>query len=293
MDATLPELQPGEPPHGMERSFRALFEASLDAVLLTAPDGRIFAANPAACRMFARSEAEIVRLGRNGIVDVADPRLAIALAEREHTGRFCGELTFIRGNGDRFPGEISTALFRDPNGELRTSMVIRDITERKRAESALRESEAILDRAQALAHVGHWSRDLTANTVQWSDETYRIFGRPPQTGPMDARTFFDAVHPDDRERVARSIADALAGIRAYDVEYRLLRPGGTIRHVHALGEVVSDRSGRPLQLFGCVADITARKQVEAALRASEAELATAQRIAHVGSPATPCPGEAP
>jgi len=121
-----------------EERNRSLVGSSMDAVLLTVPDGRILAANQAACRMFGYSEAELIAMGRRGVVDGSDPRLAAALEERARTGRFRGELTFFRKGGTKFPGEMSTAVFANRSGELRTSMVIRDITLRKRTEQALR-----------------------------------------------------------------------------------------------------------------------------------------------------------
>lgn len=123
-----------------EERYRSLINSSIDAVLLTVPDGRVLAANEAACRMFGYSEAELIAMGRRGVVDGSDPRLAAALEERARTGRFHGELVFCRKDGTKFSGEISTALFANRFGELRTSMVIRDITLRKRTEEALRYS---------------------------------------------------------------------------------------------------------------------------------------------------------
>jgi PAS domain S-box-containing protein len=128
-----------------EERYRALVEHSADGILLTVPDGRILAANPAACRMFGRTEAEICQGGRAGLLDATDPRLQAGLAERARTGRFSGELTFVRRDGARFPGEVSTVIFQAQDGAPRTSMVIRDITERKRAEEALRHSEVFLN----------------------------------------------------------------------------------------------------------------------------------------------------
>ena len=120
-----------------EERYRLLFDTSMDAVFLTVPDGRILAANRAACDMFGRTEEELRRLGRGAVVDASDPRLAAAIEERARTGRFCGELTFMRSDGTKFPAELSTAIFHDHMGESRTSMVIRDITARKRAEESL------------------------------------------------------------------------------------------------------------------------------------------------------------
>jgi len=122
-----------------EERYRLLFETSIDAFLLTAPDGSILAANPATTQMFGWSEEEIKKLGRSGVVDISDPRLAAALEERNSRGYFRGELTFVRKNDTKFPGEFSTAIFIDQWGNKRTSMVIRDITERKQAEQKIRQ----------------------------------------------------------------------------------------------------------------------------------------------------------
>ena len=120
-----------------EEKFRLVCENSMDAILLTSPDGSIQAANPAACAMFQWTEKEIIKNGRGLIVDETDPRLSPALEERNLTGRFKGELTFLRKDGTRFPGEISSNIFTDRTGQKRTSMIIRDISERKKQVQAL------------------------------------------------------------------------------------------------------------------------------------------------------------
>lgn len=120
-----------------EERFRLLYENSMDAVLLTLPDGRILKANPVACNIFGRTEKEIIQLGRSGIVDVSDPRLEKALKIRSSTGKFSGELTGLRRDGTPFPIEVSSSLFKDGQGNLQSSMIIRDISERKSIEEAL------------------------------------------------------------------------------------------------------------------------------------------------------------
>ena len=121
--------------------FRLLFDNSMDAVLLTIPDGTILKANPAACNIFGRTEEEIIQVGRNGIIDKTDPRLSLALEERLRTGLFKGELTGLRNDGATFPIEMSSALFQDSDGNKRTSMIVRNITKRKQIEEALSASE--------------------------------------------------------------------------------------------------------------------------------------------------------
>jgi PAS domain S-box-containing protein len=128
-----------------EEQFRALFENSIDAVLLATPEGNIIAANPEACRIFGMTEEEICQLGRTGLIDPADSRLPVLLQERERTGRFKGELSFKRKDGSIFPGEVSSAFYKDKSGAMKASVIIRDITERKRAEAELRKAHDELE----------------------------------------------------------------------------------------------------------------------------------------------------
>ena len=115
-----------------EARYRAFFENSIDAVLITSPDGSIEEANAEACRIFGMTREELAGAGRNGVTDPSDPRLAVAIEERARTGRFKGELNLRRSDGTVFPCEVSSSVFTDKKGLVKTSMIIRDITERKR-----------------------------------------------------------------------------------------------------------------------------------------------------------------
>ena len=121
-----------------EERFRSLFENSIDAVLLSTPDGTIEAANPAACRLFGRSVEEICAIGGFGLVDASDSRLQSLLEERERTGRFRGELFYKRQDGSTFLGEVSSAFYQDHSGATKAAVIIRDVTDRKRIEETLR-----------------------------------------------------------------------------------------------------------------------------------------------------------
>jgi PAS domain S-box-containing protein len=125
-----------------EQRYRLLFENSLDGVLLTRPDGAILAANDQACRMFGMTEEEMVSEGRKNLV-VYDEALIAALEHRTRTGWFRAELTNIRKDGSTFPTDVFSTVYPDAQGSPLTNMIIRDITERKQAENALRESERL------------------------------------------------------------------------------------------------------------------------------------------------------
>lgn len=121
-----------------ESRFRSVVENSIEGILLTAPTGEIFAANPAACRMLGRTEEELCQAGRIGVADPDDPRVAEFVEERQRTGRAGGELTMLRKDGSRFTARVSSSIFRDASGAERTSITFHDRSERKRAEVGLR-----------------------------------------------------------------------------------------------------------------------------------------------------------
>jgi PAS domain S-box-containing protein len=138
------------------------------------------------------------------------------------------------------------------------------------------ESERKLEEAQQLAHVGYWDRDVVADRITWSAETYRIFGLPPQERSISLAELLERVHPDDRPLMAQAVASAFRGVSQYDLEYRLIRPNGDVRIVHSQGSVMSDESGRPYRMFGTIQDITERKQAEQLLEDLAGRLINAQ-----------------
>jgi len=133
-----------------EERYRSLFEHSKDAILLTRPDGSILDANPAACEMLGRSLEEVRSVGRNALVDMTDPHLQAALSERMRKGSEKAEITMLRANGNKFPVEITSAVFVDSSHEQKTSMIIRDITERVQAQAEQRSLEAQVRHAQRM-----------------------------------------------------------------------------------------------------------------------------------------------
>ena len=131
-----PDMDTGEQTLGAD-AYRALYEYGPDGVLLTAPDGRVLAANPAACEILGRTEAEICALGRQGMADHTDERWGPMLAERERTGRVHGVARMVRGDGLLIEVEMSAQVFSDANDEKRTCTILRDATERVRMDREL------------------------------------------------------------------------------------------------------------------------------------------------------------
>ncbi|MBV8221191.1 MAG: PAS domain-containing protein, partial [Solirubrobacterales bacterium] len=126
----------------------------------------------------------------------------------------------------------------------------------------VRESEQKLAQAQRVARLGYWERDVDTFEVQYSDETYRIFGLSPDMQRLEPAMLAERLHPEDRHVMLEAYERAIAGGPRYDVDYRVLLPDGRIRYVHSEADVTWDADGRPLRMFGTMQDITERKQTE-------------------------------
>lgn len=169
------------------------------------------------------------------------------------------------------------AVARDADGKpLQMLGVVQDIDDRKRADLALLERERQLREAQTLAHIGNWAADLRSGELVWSDEIYRIFGHAPGSFAPSVEAFHAAVHPDDRDKVRESEKRAERSGR-HDVVHRIVRPDGTVRHVHELAQMELDAAGNRLRMSGTVQDVTERVEVEQALMALSEEAERANR----------------
>ncbi len=130
-------------------------------------------------------------------------------------------------------------------------------------------NNARLENAQRIAGLGDWEHDFTHDRLAWSDEIYRILGLSRADCPPDPAAFASRIHPDDRGLFAEAKRSAATDSRRADFQYRILRPDGTVRHIHQISETVRDAAGTPVREAGTMQDITERRAAEAALRESE------------------------
>jgi PAS domain S-box-containing protein len=156
-----------------------------------------------------------------------------------------------------------------PNGIDRVACVLQDITLRKLAEEALKESQAQMAEAQHLAHVGSWSWEVQSGVLIWSDELFDIFGEDRETFTPSYESYLEHVHPEDREATAQAIADCLKDNRPFSYRRRIVRPDGEIRVIDSHGSVSADEHGKPLRLFGACQDVTASVRAEEGRRLAE------------------------
>ena len=173
------------------------------------------------------------------------------------------EKRYIRKDGRIIWINLTASIIRSDDGKPLSFLgMIEDITDRKRAEEALRKSEERLRKSEEIAGLGSWELDVVENILTWSDEVYRIFGLQPQEFGATYEAFLERVHPDDRKAVDEAYSASLKeGRDTYEIEHRVVRKStGEIRYVHEKCEHLRDETGRIVRSVGMVHDITERKR---------------------------------
>jgi PAS domain S-box-containing protein len=160
--------------------------------------------------------------------------------------------------------------------------LVLDITDRKRAEERLQRSEAYLAEGQRLSDTGSWAWNVSSGELFWSREHFRIYGLDPENFKPTKETTQRLIHAEDLPFVEQTLERAVLERSDFEVDYRIIRPDGSIRYHRGLGHPVVKESGE-LEFIGTVVDVTERKRAEEELRRSEAFLAEGQRISHTGS----------
>jgi PAS domain S-box-containing protein len=249
--------------------LRLILENSHEAILLTSIEGEISAANPAACALFGCSEEKLRLLGRAPFIDPTDERLAAGLEERCRTGRFRGELRLRRSDGSIFPAELTSVVFAGADGALNTGMIIRDLTERQRAEQELRESEQRLRLTREEAPDGFVLIDASGRIVEWNPEAERELGwtREEILDQDACSTFVPAEHVAEFRAVLDAAVTARQGAPvAARSEAEAQRKDGSRLPVEYI--VWSMEVAGETLLNAVIHDISERKNAEEALRAS-------------------------
>jgi len=258
--------------HSDRLAMRALREYA-ELVFAAVPDGmvvldaqlKVISANPAFLRRCGL-EAPAV-LGQPVLSLVAAEGFAAKLDEVHSSGQPQHDLPFDLGlahSAARLPVRLSLTGLRlaeeeEEEEEARLLLIIEDVSEQSRLQQALQQSESTLLRAQEVARIGSWRLDCQTGALSWTPEVYRIFGLPAQQ-PLSDASFFECVHPEDREMVEAAWAAALQGSQ-YRLEHRIVSTGST-RWVEERAEFEFDAQGAPLRAVGTVQDITERKAAQ-------------------------------
>lgn len=252
-----------------EERYRLVLENSMDAILLTSIEGDVLSANKAACDMFQLSEKDICETKLASLVAKHDKRLQSFLEERNKNGKGTGELLMLRKGKTEFPVDISSSVFTDRYGIHRTSMIIRDITERKQTEDKVRQKD--LEFRKLSANVP----DLIFQFTRKPDGNYcvpiaskgiqNIFGCSQEDVADNFEPIARVIHPDDTARVIDDIEYSAKHLTYFTCEFRVHIPGRKIQWIYSRStpEKLPDGS---ITWYGFNMDITKLKETEQELQ---------------------------
>jgi PAS domain S-box-containing protein len=254
-----------------EGKFRAIFDNTSDGIFLFDLKARkFFMCNATCATTLGYTQEEFSNL------DIADihPKEELPFIY-EQIGKFSraedgirSDIRFKRKDGSIFVADLSPALLTIAEKEYLV-ISFRDITERKRAEETLRESEERLREAQALGRIGNWEFDIDTQKITWSDQVYGLYERDPALGPLTVEEEAAYYAPEQVERLHEYAHRAVEEGKEFRCDLQAHLPSGTLAHFSATMRPVKDASGRVIRLFGTVQDITERKRVEESLREKE------------------------
>jgi len=268
-----------------EARFRhaAIVESSEDAIVSVTLDGLIVSWNAGARRMFGYDESEILGKSVDILVPSEHPDEESQIFEILKAGQRIDQVETIRAtkSGGKIAVSLSISPIRNSNGQtVGYSGIARDITERKRAEEALRTSEERLRLAQQAAHIGTFEWNIRTGTNTWTPELEAMHGLPPGGFGGTQKVWENLVHPQDLKGVLQLIDETLKTGLPTEGEWRVVWPDGSIHWIAARWQVLMDESGQPSRMVGVNADISQRKQSEEALqevnRSLEAQAAMLQ-----------------
>ncbi len=256
-----------------EERYRSIIEHSAQAFLLTVADGSILESNHAASQMFGYTPVEFKQIKRGQIIVIEQTELALlkALQPGINSITLC-EATAIKKSGERFFIEMSSSIFIDPYGLCKSSIMISDISRRKKAEAAMQLSNDRYDLVVKATKDLVWDWDLiTGEIYRNGSNLMDVYGHSSNDLIRNIHDWADFIHPQDKEKVIANIEYYTNSTTetAFNFEYRFRKEDGNYAYINDKGYIIRNSAGKALRMIGAAEDITERKHIALAIEESE------------------------
>lgn len=278
-----------------EEKYRLLFNASpLPKWIYRLSDYRILDVNQTAINVYGYTREEFLRLTLKDLRPKSEiPKLITAhdSIKQGQANISFGVFTHQTKSGALLRMEVYGNQI-EYNGEACIVIACNDVTSKDNYLRQLEASERKLRQAGTIARLGYWTLDIDGKSLTWSDEVYRIWGRNREEFALTFQSFFETIHPNDREAFIREQEESFAGNKEHDFVHRILLPDGSVKWVHEIGLLHRHPDGSPMVFEGTVQDITEQKKEEQMLRLMQNVVVNASD-AVVITEAEPVTGEGP
>ena len=248
------------------KKYKVIIENSLNAFLLTNNNGDILDTNNAACEMFGYTKEEFKNLNRKNVLDINDPRFILALQHRKKTGQMRGEVAGIKKSGEHFLLEFTSTAFLDASGEEKISSLLIDITSRKQQEEILLKSNERFTHVTKATFDAIWDWDIKSQQLYLGDGFEELFGYHVKNNIGDFSTWYNHIHPEDKERVIQSRLNKIINRdeSTWKDEYRYIRADDSVAYISDRG-ILLRNSNSTYRMIGAMQDVTELKENEIAI----------------------------
>ncbi|MGD1715252.1 PAS domain S-box protein [Dapis sp. BLCC M172] len=255
-----------------EERFRSIFSQAEVGIIQATATGELLLFNEKFVELVKYSQEELLHKKLADIIHREDFPTYTEQVKQLWAGKieaFSLDQRYICKDGLTVWINISVSIIRNVAGKAKCYMgMIQDINERKQTEQRLQENQYLFNHAERLAHLGSWQYDLLTEKVTGSDELFRIFSLPPESG-FTYQEMLQWYYPEDAKYQEKLLRQAIQEGKPYSLEAQIISRNGKTRDIFALGQPVLNEQGEVIKLFGTVQDITNRKRAELALRESE------------------------